>query len=149
MRVATAHYAASVSAAGQLVEIKAGSIPLELKSIEISQTGTTPDDQLEFELRRTTAVGTGTAIAPAPHEAGDAAPSWNLVHSWTTAPTEDANDNAKLLHFAFPSRSGYVWDTTPESVIIVPANGSVVLKLLNTPSQAVGVVVRVLAKEVG
>lgn len=152
MRVATAHYKFSTTTAGQIVEIKSGSLPLEVKTIEISQIGTTPDDQLEFELVRTTAVGSGgTQITPAKAEPGDAAPGWVLEHSWTTAPTENTTNPEvdRLLHFSFPSRSGYVWDSTPETVKIIPANSSAVLKLVSTPSASVSLIVGVTAKEVG
>jgi hypothetical protein len=87
----------------------------------IVSSGATPDDQANnFEVKRTSAVGTEAGgITPVPLDPDTAPSSFDAGHGHSVEPTETAS--SEMLAFSLNQRATFSWLANPGSEIILPA----------------------------
>lgn len=101
----------------------------------IVSSGASPDDQANnFEVKRTTGVGTeGSGKTPNPLDPETVASSFDAGEGHSVEPTEAAN--SELLAFSLNQRATFSWLANPGSEIILPAttnNGASVVRRSGT-----------------
>ncbi len=101
----------------------------------IVSSGAAPDDQANnFEVKRTTGVGTeGAGVTPNPMDPDTKASAFDAGHGHTVEPTETAS--SELLAFSLNQRATFSWLANPGSEIILPAttnNGASVVRRSGT-----------------
>lgn len=87
----------------------------------IVSSGAAPDDQANnFEVKRTTAVGTEAGgVTPNPMDPDTKASAFDAGQGHSTEPTETAL--SELLAFSLNQRATFSWLANPGSEIILPA----------------------------
>jgi hypothetical protein len=87
----------------------------------IVSSGAAPDDQANnFEMKRTTGVGTEAAgITPVKLDPDTVASSFDAGHGHSVEPTETAS--SEMLSFSLNQRATFSWLANPGSEIIMPA----------------------------
>ncbi len=98
-------------------------------------SGATPADQAaNFEIQRTTAVGTeGAGITPEPLDPDTQASSLDGAEGHTVEPTETAD--TLLLAFSLNQRATFRWVAAPGGEIVIPAttaNGANIARRTST-----------------
>lgn len=126
--------------AGHLRAPASGMRRIKLYDLLVGQGGTPADNVLEFNLKRTTANGTDTAVTPNPLDPADAA---CVATFGSNATVESAGITASsdLLDFNLNQRASYRWVAAPGSELVIPAtanNGLVVLALSPAYTGAAG-----------
>lgn len=101
----------------------------------IVSSGATPDDQANnFEVKRTTGVGTEAGgITPVALDPDTVASSFDAGHGHSAEPTETAS--SEMLAFSLNQRATFSWLANPGSEIILPAttnNGASVVRRSGT-----------------
>jgi hypothetical protein len=101
----------------------------------IVSSGATPDDQANnFEVKRTTVIGTeGSGQTPVPLDPDTAPSNFDGASAHSVAPTETAG--SEMLAFSLNQRATFSWLANPGSEIIIPAitdNGVSVVRRSST-----------------
>lgn len=109
--------------------------PVQILSAHIGNTSNETNEQLLATLQRVNALGTptGTAVTPAPHEAGDQAAAATCVGNVTAGePTYVASTEVGRKGFA--SVNGYDFLPTPEEQPIIQGGATWGLRMINAPT---------------
>ena len=106
----------------------------------ILSSGATPDDQASnFEVKRTTGVGTeGGGKTPVPVDPDTVASSFDAGHGHSVEPTETSN--SEMLALALNMRASISWLANPGSELILPAttnNGISVVRRSGTAAYVI------------
>jgi hypothetical protein len=101
----------------------------------IVSSGATPDDQTNnFEVKRTTGVGTeGGGVTPVPLDPNTVPSGFDAGYGHSAEPTETAT--SEMLAFSLNQRATFSWLANPGSEIILPAttnNGASVVRRSGT-----------------
>ena len=101
----------------------------------IVSSGAAPDDQANnFEVKRTTAVGTeGAGVTPHPLDPDTKPSAFDAGEGHSVEPTETAS--SEMLAFSLNQRATFSWLANPGSEIILPAttnNGANIVRRSGT-----------------
>lgn len=92
---------------------------IKLYDILIGTNGTPADNEVEWDVSRMTAAGTGTASTPTALDPADAAALTVGTNDYTIEPTVTANSS--IWYVAVNQRASYRWVAAPGSEFVVPA----------------------------
>ena len=106
----------------------------------ILSSGATPDDQASnFEVMRTTGVGTeGGGQTPVPLDPDTVASSFDAGHGHSVEPTETAN--SEMLALSLNQRATISWLANPGSELIMPATTNNGISIVRRTSTAAYVI---------
>lgn len=133
---------------------------IEIRRVEISQSGSTTSAQIRGALSTRNTAGTLTVTAatpkpinplngPASGIAGNASPAGAAARSGVNSSADTGGTYDDLRPFAFNNLSGYLWVPTPEERIVVPPSVLFVVRLLAAPGTLTGWTVAVDYEELG
>jgi len=88
----------------------------------LSNFATPADNSAQWQVRRSTAAGTSTAVTPSPLDSGDPASTTVAGQTHTVEPTYTAS--VFLLDVAVNQRATFRWVAAPNSEFVVPATAS-------------------------
>ena len=119
--------AQSISTAKDLISVTAAADKaLVLHELNVTQESTETSDTGVVQIHRASGTaGVGASVVPRPLDAGDAAMSNG---AFLTNLTTDETPGNILLRRAFNVLTGFHWLPTPESRIVVPGQGIVVVR---------------------
>jgi hypothetical protein len=117
----------------------AGASRGKINNIVVS-SGATPDDQAaNFEVKRTTGVGTeGAGVTPVPLDPNTVASSFDAGYGHSVEPTETAS--SEMLAFSLNQRATFSWLANPGSEIIMPATTNNGVNIVRRSSTGVYVI---------
>lgn len=119
--------AAAVTGAQDLLSVTAAANKaLILHELNVTQESSETSDTGVIRVYRASAAGTTAASAPTPRplDNGDAAMSGTIGHNLSSNSTE----TAALLRRSWNVLSGFHWLPTPESRLVVPGSGIIVVR---------------------
>lgn len=105
---------------------------IKLYDVLFGAGGTPADNVLEFNLKRTTANGTDSAVTPVALDPADAA-AVSTVGSNATVESASITANSDLLDFNLNQRATYRWIAAPGSELVIPnvLNSGIVVLVLS------------------
>jgi len=118
--------AATIAAAKDLISVTvAADTALILHELNVTQESSETSDTGVVQIHRASGtLGVGSAATPRPLDAGDAAMGGTVLTNLTT----DETEGNILLRRAWNVLSGFHWLPTPESRIVVPGQGIIVVR---------------------
>jgi len=111
----TATYMTQVGLSAQTTGLTSAAV----NDIEFGASGTPADNYMEYDVSRSTTVGTGTAATPLAVDGSKRAASTVATVCHTAEPTVTANSS--LLYIPVNQRASYRWVAIPGCELIIPA----------------------------
>lgn len=118
--------AATVAAAQDLISVTAAADKaLVLHELNVTQEASETSDTGVVQIHRASGtLGAGSAATPRPLDTGDAAMGGTVLTNLTT----DETEGNVLMRRAWNVLAGFHWLPTPESRIVVPGQGILVVR---------------------
>lgn len=94
----------------------------KLYEVHLSSRDTPVDQAINFDVRRCTALGTSTAVTPAPFDSNDPASVTVSGENHTVEPTYTSA--TEFFDESINLKNTFIWKTAPEWGIVVPGTAS-------------------------
>jgi hypothetical protein len=115
---ATATYATQINLTAATATLTTSAV----NDIEFGTAGTPADNYMEYDVSRSTTVGTGTSATPNPTNSAWRASGTVATVDLTAEPTVTANSS--LLYIPVNQRASYRWVAVPTCELIIPATNT-------------------------